>query len=86
MQNQLTVCQQLAWEPNPTKNPVGRTPVKEGTNLPNSETEDVGGITLCPTYSTKQLRSIQRRRIRESEKIGISNLMVTLKSGGRLQW
>jgi len=78
------VCQQLAWEPNPAKNPDGRYPVKEGTNLPNSVTEDVGGFSLSPMYSTKQLRVIRRFRIRET-KYG-HNHPKKLKFGGRLQW
>jgi len=65
---------------------VGRIPVKEGKNLPNSETEDVGGFSLHPTYSAKQLRRIQRLRIRGCEKNGTHDLMTTLRAGCRLQW
>lgn len=74
------------WQLTPAKNPVGRIPVKEGRNLPNSETEDVGGFSLCPAYSTKQLRRIERLSIRNAERSGIKNAMSTLKLGGRLQW
>ena len=70
----------------PVENPVARYPVKEGRNLPNSVTEDVGGFSLCPTYSAKQLRKIERLRIEDTEKYGIDNLMETLNDGGRLQW
>lgn len=70
----------------PAESPVGRIPVKEGTNLPNSVTEDVGGFSLCPTYSAKQIRRIKRLRIEETKKYGIDNPMATLKNGGRLQW
>lgn len=45
------------------KSQVGRTPVKEGKNLPNSVTEDIGGFSLMPRYSAKQLREINRRQI-----------------------
>ena len=45
--------------------PVGRILVKEGKNLPNSTTEDVGGISLRPIYSAKQLRSIHRRKVKQ---------------------
>ena len=47
-------------ESSPRKIQVG-IPVKEGQNLPNSVTEDVGGFSLIPTYSAKQLREISRR-------------------------
>jgi len=82
MKKQLTISQQLAWEPTPEKNPVVRYPVKEGRNLPNSETEDVGGFSLAPSYSAKQLRRIDRMRIKTIE----SGLVFKLKSGGRLRW
>lgn len=84
MKSQITICQQLAWEPTPQKIPDGRYPVKEGTTLPNSVTEDVGGFSLCPTYSAKQLRRIEHFRIREI-KHGRVNPK-SLKSGGKLQW
>ncbi len=70
----------------PAESPVGRIPVKEGKNLPNSETEDVGGFSLCPSYSPKELRRIERLRIRETERIEIADLTATLKAGGRLRW
>ncbi|SHO44270.1 hypothetical protein NSIN_20285 [Nitrosotalea sinensis] len=44
----------------PVENPVGRYLVKEGKNLPNSVTEDIGGFSLCPSYSAKQQRRIHR--------------------------
>src|SRR2546427_12537583 len=68
------------------ESPVGRIPVKEGTNLPNSVTEDVGGFSLCPSYSPKGLRKIERLRIKEAERSGIKASMSTLKLGGRLRW
>lgn len=74
------------WQPTPAKNPVGRIPVKEGRNLPNSETEDVGGFSLCPAYSDKELRRIERISRAEVERLGIDAAVMTLKSGGRLQW
>jgi len=43
------------------ESPVGSIPVKEGRNLPNSVTEDVGGFSLMPSYSVQQLREISRR-------------------------
>jgi len=43
--------------------PVGRMLVKEGKNLPNSVTEDVGGFSLMPRYSSKQMRAIHRRAV-----------------------
>jgi len=50
----------LAWEPNPVKNQVGRYLVRNGANLPNSVTEDIRGFSLCPQYSNKQLRRIEK--------------------------
>ena len=70
----------------PAENPVGRHLVKEGTNLPNSVTEDVGGFSLCPTYSDKELRRIERIRRTEANRHGTTNGILTLKSGGRLRW
>ena len=41
--------------------PVMGTLVKEGQTLPNSVTEDIGGFSLSPYYSTKELRNISKR-------------------------
>ena len=41
--------------------PMLGTLVKEGRTLPNSITEDIGGILLAPRYSAKQLRRINKR-------------------------
>jgi len=41
--------------------PVMGILVKEGLTLPNSVTEDIGGFSLAPRYSSKQLRGINRR-------------------------
>ena len=82
MKTKLTQCLVETWEPNPEKIQVGRTPVKEGKSLPNSETEDIGGFSLAPSYSAKQLRRIDRIRIKTIE----SGLVFKLKSGGRLRW
>ncbi len=70
----------------PVESPVGRTPVKEGANLPNSVTEDVGGFSLCPTYSNKDLRRIDRLRRTEEKRYAVTNVNLLLKSGGRLTW
>jgi hypothetical protein len=56
----------MAWVPYPEKHQMGRYLAKEGANLPNGLTEDVSGISLCPTYSHKQLRRITRLEIRKS--------------------
>ena len=50
------------WQPEPANIPEWKTLVKEGKNLPNSETEDVGGFSLMPYYSAKQLRRIDRKQ------------------------
>ena len=41
--------------------PVMGILVKEGQTLPNSITEDIGGFSLAPYYSTKELRNINKR-------------------------
>jgi len=41
--------------------PVMGTLVKEGLTLPNSITEDIGGFSLAPRYSAKELRQINKR-------------------------
>jgi len=87
MKHKLQQCFEIeTGEHSPVENLVGRIPVKEGTNLPNSVTEDVGGFSLCPAYSIKQLRKIERMRIQVAKKYDVDNSMVTLKIRGRLQW
>jgi hypothetical protein len=64
--NKQTYQSNLVWESSPEINWIeGGYPVKDGANLPNSVTEDIGGFSLCPVYSKKQLRKIGRlqRRI-----------------------
>ena len=41
--------------------PVMGILVKEGLTLPNSVTEDIGGFSLAPSYSAKELRRINNR-------------------------
>jgi hypothetical protein len=57
------------WEPSPQKIQVGRSLVElDGKNLSNSVTEDIGGFSLCPKYSAKQQRRInrlQRRKVKD---------------------
>ena len=51
--------------------PVMGILVKEGLTLPNSVTEDIGGFSLAPRYSAKQLDRITKRlkyRNRQSTK------------------
>lgn len=62
MKSNSNICQLLAWEPLPIKKSGSEfTSRKEGKTLPNSVTEDVGGFSLMPTYSKKQLRGMNRR-------------------------
>ena len=87
MRHKLQQCLEIETRKHsPVESPVGRIPVKEGTNLPSSVTEDVGGFSLCPTYSDKELRRIERIRRTEANRHYITNDILTLKSGGRLQW
>ena len=54
--------QQLAWELSPSKESGRKIAGKnEGFHLPNSVTEDVGGFSLTPAYSAKQLRCIGKK-------------------------
>ena len=55
-QRLLEVSQSKAVE-----TPVMETLVKEGRTLPNSVTEDIGGFSLAPSYSAKELRRINKR-------------------------
>ena len=53
-------------QPTSAENLVGRSPVKEGKNLPASIEEDVGSFSLCPSYSRIQLRRIHRLKMKKS--------------------
>jgi len=67
MESQKTICL-LAWDSLPIrKSGFKITSRKEGKNLPNSITEDIGGFSLMPEYSAKQLRGINRRKMRHRE-------------------
>ena len=68
MNTQTTHREQIAWKPLSRKE-SGRKIAgkKEGFHLPNSVTEDVGGFSLQPSYSGKQLRSMGRRQKSKAE-------------------
>ena len=72
MKNSITDCQKMAQELSPDRK-SGRKIAgkKEGFHLPNSVTEDVGGFSLMPYYSAKQLRCIGKKQ-RHSKNRGIS--------------
>jgi hypothetical protein len=60
----------MVWDPYPRQLQVGSYLAKiDGKKLPNSITEDVSGFSLCPAYSIKQLRSINRLRQRKQRVI-----------------
>ena len=61
MSNITTQCLLETWQPKPNKSLVGEIPVQEGKTLPNSITEDIGGFSLTPAYSIKQLRCIGKK-------------------------
>ena len=64
MKTKTTQCERFAWELLPNKESGSKvTGRKEGQNLANSVTEDIGGFSLRPSYSAKQLRSMKRRVI-----------------------
>jgi hypothetical protein len=61
--------QLLATEPSREQTPIGRFGVVlDGENLPNSVTEDVKGVSLCPNYSARQLRRIQQIAKKKDER------------------
>lgn len=61
----------LATDPSREKIPVGRFGVVEdGVNLPDSVEEDVKGISLCRSYSPRQLRRIDRMAKKKAEAEG----------------
>ena len=61
MGKRITNCLLETWQPEPKKPLVGEIPVQEGKTLPNSITEDIGGFSLTPAYSIKQLRCIGKK-------------------------
>jgi hypothetical protein len=63
MKAQTIQCERFAWELLPNKKSGSKVLAgrKEGQNLANSVTEDIGGFSLRPSYSARQLRSIKRR-------------------------
>ena len=82
-----SVCQcrqKLAWEqPYPVTNQVGTNLVKDGANLPNSITEDIGAFCLAPLYSSKQLRRISQLHGRKNyiyNQAGLNSIRRTSKN------
>ena len=72
MKAQTNNCQKLTWKPFSSKESGGKIAgKKEGSHLPNSVTEDVGGFSLMPHYSVKQLRRIGKQQA-HSQSRGIS--------------
>ena len=63
METQTIQSERFAWETSfPVKESGSEvTGRKEGQNLANSVTEDIGGFSLRPSYSARQLRSMKRR-------------------------
>ena len=59
MKTKTTQCERFAWELLPNKESGSKvTGRKEGQNLANSVTEDIGGFSLIPSYSARQLRTL----------------------------
>ena len=63
MVQKIITCERFAWELLPNKKSGSKVLAgkREGKNLANSVTEDVGGFSLRPSYSARQLRSMKRR-------------------------
>jgi len=64
MKANTIISEKFAWKPSSSKE-SGRMIAgkKEGFHLPNSVTEDVGGFSLMPAYSAKQLRRIGKHQM-----------------------
>ena len=62
MVQKLITCERFAWQLPANKDSGSKIAGKrEGKRLANSVTEDVGGFSLRPSYSARQLRSMKRR-------------------------
>ena len=83
MKTNQMICQ-MAWETAPLTQLVQSLPVKEGKKLPASISEDVGSFSLSPAYSSQQLRTIKRLKMRQTKEYRRR----TRKSnrGGRTRW
>jgi hypothetical protein len=83
--NKQTYQSDLVREPYPAVSRIQKVyPVKDGENLPNSVTEDVGGFSLCPHYTEKQLRRINRIKRgnhRENQRVRTTERLNGKKSG-----
>ena len=62
MAERIKIRQILTWLPEPVKKPDVEIRYEEGKILPNSPEEDVELPMLRATYSSRQLKSIRRRR------------------------
>jgi hypothetical protein len=69
MKNQI-YCQQMAWEPDPTKIPERYNPVEEGKSLLDSMEIHTNAISLYREYSRQQLRRIRRLKMKYVNRIG----------------
>jgi hypothetical protein len=70
MSKSIMVCQdrKLDLDPSLEQIPNGRYGVVvDGTNLPSDTTEDVRGISLCPSYSAKKIRRIKQLAKKNSD-------------------
>jgi|SRR3954447_11228254 hypothetical protein len=66
MNKTKNIGQRLTWEqPRPIRQQVRKYPAKDGASIPNSVTEDIGGFSIAPWYSLKQLRRINDLRTRK---------------------
>jgi len=61
MKAKTTQCLLEVSQSEAVNTPVMGILVKEGLTLPNSITEDIGGFSLAPNYSAKELRRINKR-------------------------
>ena len=62
MEQKLITSEIFTWQLPANKDSGSKIAGKmEGKRLANSVTEDVGGFSLRPSYSARQLRSMKRR-------------------------
>ena len=84
MVNQILRFKNEASELSAAKKLVGRNPYEEGRNLPKSISEDIGSFSLHPSYSRRQLRRMNRLKMRHSKKESRRNLQKIIHMEKRL--
>jgi hypothetical protein len=88
MKRSQIVCQnqKLDRDPSLGQIPIGRYGVVvDGVNLSSTITEDARGISLCPSYSAKQLRRIERIAKKKADLLTAGSYLRSHSKGGTLE-